>query len=324
MRKLVDFELSPRAKRSVLWIGSVVTVFSAAIAVSNAAWVSDTSWIAPGQRLDSAKLRAIINETDSRLSALEAAVGDRACPHGYVRDPNTPQFVRCVRGLDVMVKVSGGGSAFWMDQYEASVWSTAGGAGNQYGASADDYPAGFPKNGQVTTALYATSRTGVTPSANITWFQAMQACRASGKRLPLAEEWLVAAQGTPDAAGCNISTSGPRSTGDGASCRSVWGAEDMIGNLWEWTNEWFATPGSQNTAPWPNTSGIGGTYNEDGVWNANALAFGDGSWRTGIPAAAFRGGGWNDGARAGVFALSVYDVPSSWFQIRGFRCVLSR
>ena len=103
------------------------------------------------------------------------------------------------------------------------MWASADGTGTQYGTASDDYPATFPDNGQRVPGfvdLYAVSKTGVLPSANLTWFQAQQACRASGKRLPSDEEWLAAASGTNDpgansgaGGACVTNAAGPRRTG---------------------------------------------------------------------------------------------------------------
>ena len=70
-------------------------------------------------------------------------------------------------GSDQVVKVGMGASAFWIDRYEASVWTTTDGPANgaQKFADGDDSSASFPKNGQVLTPLYALSVTDVVPGA---------------------------------------------------------------------------------------------------------------------------------------------------------------
>src|SRR6185436_880744 len=133
---------------------------------------------------------------------------------------------------------------------------------------------------------------------SLTYMQAFEACRASGKRLPSGEEWLAAASGTPDP-GASDGTGGTcvtggalRATGGGTMCRSAWGAEDMIGNLWEVTNEWFAAVGNMEgpinpTSPWPAGFGDG----QDATWNVDSTAYvGGGVTAKGMPVVALRGG----------------------------------
>jgi hypothetical protein len=154
-----------------------------------------------------------------------------------------------------------------IDLYEASVWSippsnkklvkkvqagtatlallTAGGA-TQLSPSTScgpSFPANFPASGQwspvagsnpPSPGVYAVSIAGVRPSACVTWFQAAQACRLSGKRLVTNLEWQDAAAGTPDpgtdngTSDCNISAAGDAvNTGSRSSCKSSWGVFDM-------------------------------------------------------------------------------------------------
>jgi formylglycine-generating enzyme required for sulfatase activity len=204
-------------------------------------------------------------------------------------------------------------------------------------ASGVDYPpTTFPKNGQRTpffVDLYAVSKKGTPPSTNMTWFQAQQACRASGKRLPTDEEWLAAASGTPDPGdgtglgGTCLNNAMPppfvRPTGQGTQCRSAWGAEDMIGNLSEWTSGWYASVGgatalvNQGTSNWPPD------YNGDGTWNIAGVAQTSAPFQ-GLPAAASRGGMLQYGALAGVFALDLNQSPANYDLHLGFRCVVPR
>ncbi len=219
-----------------------------------------------------------------------------------------------------------------VDKYEASVWSNAAG-GTQYGASSDDYPCN--DNGQncaSTNKIYARSETGRTPSANLTWFQASAACRNSGKRLLTSAEWTEAANGTPDpgatgtAPNCNVSGSGPTTTGAGTSCLSAAGAENMIGSLWEWVAEWgTAGAGASNAmATMVQVDGTGTGYNDDGQWNVGGNSYTNyaapAGWIAGQVPAVVRGGGWGDGAAAGVFTFAADDAPSVWSGSIGFRC----
>lgn len=167
----------------------------------------------------------------------------------------------------------------------------------------------------------------VRPARNVTWFQASALCRASGKRLPTGEEWLRAAHGTPDdETRCYFAAASPtaRDTNGGARCHSVWGAQDMIGNVWEWTDEWYAgvDDASRSTPNAANTDGWGDGYQGDGTWNITSSAAP--GPRLGVPGAAARGGHYQEGPRAGVFALALDSSPTGAATSVGFRCVVPR
>jgi hypothetical protein len=269
------------------------------------------------------------DDLNANFAALKVAVDELkhpTCPEDYARDTTASGIVLCKKGADEVVRVGTGGSTFWIDRYEASIWTTPDGqTGTQVGDGANDLTtAGVPRNGQAAPgSAYALSIAGVTPKRNVTWFQAVAACTASGKRLPDGQDWLRAAQGTPDGSGCNINGTSPLSTGQGTSCASAWGAQDMVGNLWELTAEWYVGAGSANTpaAAWPDATG----YNDDGTWNIASSAYaanGDAAGTVGLPAAAMRGGSWTADALPGVFTLNLSYAPSFWGSTIGFRCVL--
>jgi formylglycine-generating enzyme required for sulfatase activity len=337
----IEFRIdAPRGgiRRLLLFFGLPVALIAAAALLARA---YDDSWIKSGATIDAATLKAMFDEIQARQA------GTAPCPVGYTQDNSVVTYTVCMNGADEMVKVGSGLSSFWIDRYEASIWDSPAATGTQYGAFVNDYPVAFAQNGQRGTGyleLYAVSKLGVTPSDFTTWFQAQNACRASGKRLPTDEEWLYAASGTHDPGSDNGSSNGhcvtsasgpsPRPTGganvaDSTACVSAWGAQDMIGNLQEWTASWYAGLG------WPASAGATGQqvqgalatwpsgYNGDGVWNVASSAMdGSGTFDSGIPAAAGRGGGFGHGTHAGVFATQVQLTPGAFFNDTGFRCVI--
>lgn len=264
---------------------------------------------------------------------------DNDCPAGYQRvvtssaDGFSEDRVRrlCILGptsnpTDEVVRVGSGATAFWIDRFEASVRDRAGAAADisRLSANGQWYP------GTLAPPLLARSVRGVSPAIYVTWFQAQELCRASGKRLPTGEEWLAAASGTVDSAtNCNVSsTTGARVTSAQSSCVSAWGAVDMIGNLWEWTVEWDAGVGQANRLDsWPSSIP---QYNGDGLWNvasrANPFPAGtpDAGPVTGIPSSIRRGGDYQSGAWSGVFAWNADVGPSHSAPSEGFRCVVPR
>jgi hypothetical protein len=230
-----------------------------------------------------------------------------------------------------------------LDRYEASVWRVpnstttnaflvrlirlgkatpadlrAAGA-TQLGTSSDDYAPCADSGQNCVDDIYAVSLPGVTPSAFITWFQALQACANAGKRLPSNAEWQAAVAGTPDpgpddgAADCNTASAFTvAATGSRSRCVSAYGAFDMVGNLWEWVADWV--PRSKRC----------------GQWSAGASPTGDaqclaGVNDTGEPGALLRGGDFgifNFGPDAGPLAVFGFVEPSTtpFSIVFGFRC----
>lgn len=275
---------------------------------------------------------------EARATALEAAVQELRdgayCPRlvtregdyrAYVREQNSPEgTVRCrfhagPAGVDEMVKVGG----FWVDRYEASVEIGSGSAGT--GPAHD-------------TFARAISRTNAAPETEVSWFQAVALCANAGKRLCTNGEWQAAVSGThdpgaspgagqaPGSGPCNTDSTGVRNTGRAGStprgvndCVSKFGAEDMIGNVWEWVDLWGQAGRPQDSgqgqarAPWPQDYGGDSTFNVDGE-SSHA-----GVWASGAPAAAARGGSSAQGPGAGAFALTLNSTPAQAGG-RGFRC----
>lgn len=294
--------------------------------------------------------------------------GTPDCPVGYERVTDavffTPESDRrlCQKSrmdgamrvvYDEVVRVGTGASAFWIDRYEASVWrsrdATRGvldSPTTPFGAGVGaDYPRVFSVNGSgpISEQFFAVSRAEVRPSANLTWFQASEACAASGKRLPTGDEWLRAARNAQDVVQCQLDAVGPRPTGAAGPCVSGWGVQDMIGNLSEWTAEWYAGPAIPGPvyndagqvvdaalvvdveierAPWPEGADM---YSLDTTINvASASITADGGASQGAPSGATRGGNYRSGPRGGRHHLDLAGAPSYASSRIGFRCVIPR
>lgn len=238
--------------------------------------------------------------------------------------------------LDALVPVGD----LCVDKYEASVWSAPTG-GVQYGSGGrQDYPCGDGPDGTgqgCTPAgkpIYARSVPGVLPSASLTWFQANIACANAGKHLLTNAEWQAAAAGTPDPGdgtpsppGCNVTSEGPSTTGRHPGCVSGYGAENMVGSVWEWVADWGQygklTPERDaswqdmefTTAMWP-----GDAYGADASWNVAGRSFNGAEFVEGLPGAVRRGGHWKRGSLAGVFSFNARSGPTDWHERIGFRC----
>ena len=228
--------------------------------------------------------------------------------------------------------------AVCLDRYEASVWRvphptttnatlvnrirfgiathadlTAGGA-TQLGTAGDNY-APCTKNGQnCANDIYAVSLPSEIPSANITWFQAQEACANAGKRLPTSAEWQVGANGTPDpgpdngTTDCNTASDGAASlTGARTRCVSARGAFDMVGNLAELVADWL--PASTVCPGWAS-------FSNDDMCLAGA------STTSNFPGALLRGGAFAaiGGPHAGPLAVREFPPLRSNANFVGFRC----
>ncbi|HXC52421.1 MAG TPA: SUMF1/EgtB/PvdO family nonheme iron enzyme [Candidatus Limnocylindrales bacterium] len=182
----------------------------------------------------------------------------------------------------------------------------------ELGTAGDDYGDCRDDGQQCADDIYAVSLPSEIPSAQITWFQAGEACANSGKRLPTSAEWQVAADGTPDPGpddgvlDCN-STSGTRTRGgERAACVSARGAFDMVGNVAEWTADW--APASTTCPTW-------GSFSNDEMCLAGASED-----KTG-PGVVIRGGWFSSGALAGPLAVFGAAQPYHSSGNLGFRCV---
>ncbi|MCX6737666.1 MAG: SUMF1/EgtB/PvdO family nonheme iron enzyme [Candidatus Parcubacteria bacterium] len=244
-----------------------------------------------------------------------------------------------------------------MDQYEEA-YSSSGTKVDGTGFCSSNCPAskrsqnpwasrsGWPSVSQITAATY---------------------CANMGKVLPSDFEWWVAATGTPDASsddgshgpcmdwntssadgivqipsGSTQCTDGyvwgsdtnPNiKTGTASLCKSLAGAYDMNGNMWEWVADQKTddtTYGGRAISTIAGLSQIddygipvssGGTSCTGGKCNSDYF------WRNASPDNTLEGGlrgeSWNSGSTAGSFHLGVSSAPSDASNAAvGFRCAL--
>jgi len=172
------------------------------------------------------------------------------------------------------------------------------------------------------------------PWVYISQTQAREACARVGKRLPTNKEWLSSSLGTPDknsswkSDDCQVAKNWkeqPGFTGSGENCVSSFGVFDMIGNVWEWTDETINN-GKLNGDTLPkqgfvyevNDNGIAietnnkknDNYNNDYFWIKN----------NGIRGIA-RGGYYSNEKEAGIYSAYLVSKPSYIGVGVGFRCV---
>lgn len=160
----------------------------------------------------------------------------------------------------------------------------------------------------------------------ITREQAQTACMKAGKRLPKSNEWYMVSVGTPDdASKCNVDSNGVTQTAAHTQCISALGAEDTIGNAWEWTiddviegelegrklpEEGYVAQVDQNGIATVTSGMDSELFYKDYFWSSAQGAYG-----------ILRGGFYGSSFDAGVYAVHAQTLPTAAGTAIGFRCV---
>ena len=263
----------------------------------------DSSSGRPGDGRGGRSAGGVSEDAAGEVQRRRGGVGDGV--HGQVRGDGVAGARSAGRNKKLVKKIQQG---------KATAADLTDGGATQLGTAGDDYAPCADSGQNCSDDIYAVSLPGVTPSAYITWFQAQQACKNAGKRLPSNAEWQAAVAGTPDpgpdngTTDCNTNSSGvAEPTGSRSSCVSSDGAFDMVGNLYEWVADWV-----------PRSTACG-------TWSAGVSPTGDdqclaGAATTGEPGALLRGGDFFTTVRTPVRSPWTATTSRPSRTLIGFRC----
>jgi len=165
--------------------------------------------------------------------------------------------------------------AFWIDQTEVT--------NKQYSICVSGGGCTRPRNTSSDTrsSYYSDSKFDNYPVVHVSWDDAVAYCKWVGRRLPTEAEWEKAARGVDErnypwgneAPNTNLlnydgNIGDTTEVGRYPDGKSLYGAYDMAGNVWEWTNDWYSETYYQNSP----------LLNPQGPDSGNARVWRGGSW----------------------------------------------